>query len=87
MTLVTFFAIDLPTVLSVVRPLLFIIRPIVCDIPTMLYHAKVQKFGILAVMGIIGGISSYLIGHGWTGLPGWILSGILNDVVLKIGGH
>ena len=36
---------------------------------------------------IIGGIFFYLIGYGWIGLIGWILGGILSDIVLKIGGY
>ena len=36
---------------------------------------------------IIGGTFFYLIGYGWIGLLGWVLGGILSDVVLKIGGY
>lgn len=39
------------------------------------------------ITGIIGGIFFYLIGYGWIGLLGWVLGGILSDVVLKIGGY
>ena len=42
---------------------------------------------MLTITGIIGGIFFYLIGYGWIGLLGWVLGGILSDVVLKIGGY
>ena len=53
----------------------------------MLYYTKIKKFGMLTITGIIGGIFFYLIGYGWIGLLGWVLGGILSDVVLKIGGY
>lgn len=87
MTLVIFFVVGLLTALPVVYQFLFIIWPIVCGIPMMLYYTKIQKFGMLTITGIIGGIFFYLIGYGWIGLLGWVLGGILSDVVLKIGGY
>ena len=83
MTLVIFFVVGLLTALPVVYPFLFIIWPIVCGIPMMLYYTKIQKFGMLTITGIIGGIFFYLIGYGWIGLLGWELGGILSDVVLS----
>ena len=70
MTLVIFFVVGLLTALPVVYPFLFIIWPIVCGIPMMLYYTKIQKFGMLTITGIIGGIFFYLIGYGWIGLLG-----------------
>ena len=87
MTLVIFFVVGLLTALPVVYPFLFVIWPIVCGIPMMLYYTKIKKFGMLTITGIIGGIFFYLIGYGWIGLLGWVLGGILSDVVLKIGGY
>ena len=74
MTLVIFFVVGLLTALPVVYPFLFIIWPIVCGIPMMLYYTKIQKFGMLTITGIIGGIFFYLIGYGWIGLLGWVAS-------------
>ena len=62
MTLVIFFVVGLLTALPVVYPFLFIIWPIVCGIPMMLYYTKIQKFGMLTITGIIGGTFFYLIG-------------------------
>ena len=62
MTLVIFFVVGLLTALPVVYPFLFIIWPIVCGIPMMLYYTKIQKFGMLTITGIIGGISFVLYG-------------------------
>ena len=87
MTLVIFFVVGLLTALPVVYPFLFLIWPIVCGIPMMLYYTKIKKFGMLTITGIIGGIFFYLIGYGWIGLLGWVLGCILSDVVLKIGGY
>ena len=49
MTLVIFFVVGLLTALPVVYPFLFIIWPIVCGIPMMLYYTKIQKFGMLTI--------------------------------------
>ena len=87
MTLVIFFVVGLLTSLPVVYPFLFLIWPIVCGIPMMLYYTKIRKFGMLTITGIIGGIFFYLIGYGCIGLLGWFLGGLLGDVVLKIGGY
>ena len=65
MTLVIFFVVGLLTALPVVYPFLFVIWPIVCGIPMMLYYTKIKKFGMLTITGIIGGIFFYLIGYGW----------------------
>ncbi|WP_426744643.1 MptD family putative ECF transporter S component [Gemmiger formicilis] len=61
MTLVIFFVVGLLTALPVVYPFLFVIWPIVCGIPMMLYYTKIKKFGMLTITGIIGGIFSYNI--------------------------
>ena len=87
MTLVIFFVVGLLTSLPVVYPFLFLIWPIVCGIPMMLYYTKIRKFGMLTITGIIGGIFFYLIGYGWIGLLVWFLGGLLADVVLTIGGY
>ena len=87
MTLVIFFMIGLLTALPVVYPFLFIIWPVVCGIPMMLYYTKIKKFGMLTITGLIGGIFFYFIGYGWIGLLGWMLGGILSDLVLKFGGY
>ena len=85
MTLVIFFVVGLLTALPVVYPFLFIIWPIVCGIPMMLYYTKIQKFGMLTITGIIGGIFFYLIGYGWIGLLGWVLGGILSYACFCLG--
>ena len=70
-----------------VYPFLFIIWPIVCGIPVMLllyqdsevWYADHHRYHRRHLF--------YLIGYGWIGLLGWVLGGILSDVVLKIGGY
>ena len=64
MTLVIFFVVGLLTALPVVYPFLFIIWPIVCGIPMMLYYTKIQKFGMLTLS-----ISSRLIGKEGSNWP------------------
>ena len=49
MTLVIFFVVGLLTALPVVYPFLFIIWPIVCGIPMMLYYTKIQKLRVRAM--------------------------------------
>lgn len=50
MTLVIFFVVGLLTALPVVYPFLFLIWPIVCGIPMMLYYTKIKKFGMLTIL-------------------------------------
>lgn len=87
MTLVIFFVVGLLTALPVVYPFLFLIWPLVCGIPMMLYYTKIHTFGMLTITGLISGIFFYLIGYGWIGLLGWTLGGLLSDVVLRLGGY
>ena len=85
MTLVIFFVFGLLTALPVIYPFLLFIWPFVCGIPMMLYYTKIQKFGMLTITGVIGGLFFFLIGYTWIGLVGWTLGGILADFVLKAG--
>lgn len=87
MTLVIFFVVGLLTALPVVYPFLFIIWPIVCrhSYDALLYqdsevwyadHHRYHRRHL------------FLSDRLWLDrLLGWVLGGILSDVVLKIGGY
>lgn len=85
MTLAIFFVFGLLTALPFLYPFLLFIWPLVCGVPMMLYYTKIKKFGMLTITGIICGVFFFLIGYTWIGFIGWVLGGILADLVLKMG--
>ena len=87
MTLVIFFVVGLLTALPVVYPFLFIIWPIVCGIPMMLYYTKIQKFGMLTICGLLLGIIMLLTGMGYWCIPTGLIFGLISDFMMKGCGY
>ncbi len=87
MFIVVFFIVGLLTAIPVIYPALFLIWPVICGIPMMLYYTKIEKFGMITITGVISGIFFFLMGYGPIGLMGWALGGLFADLVLKAGGY
>ena len=70
-------------------PIFMILVPVVCPIitgiPLMLYMAKIKKFGMLTITGIIVGAIMFVMGHPWFVLLTGTVCGFAADVVLKLG--
>ena len=68
-------------------PIFLFVGPAVAGIPMMLYYVKIEKFGMLTIMGIICAVFFYIAGYTWICLSIMIPVSILSDVALKIGGY
>lgn len=84
---VIFFATGMLGYIPVLFVLLPVIIPIVTGIPFMLFLTKVNKFGLVTIMGSILGLFMFATGHTWVPLITGISFGFLADVILKISGY
>lgn len=73
--------------IPIFMPLLAVIGPIVCGVPFMLFLTKVEKFGMIWLMGIIMGIVMLLTGMGWYSLAITSVSGLIAEVIYKSGNY
>lgn len=64
-----------------------IICPLVAGIPFMLFLTKVNKFGMVTIMGILLSLFMFLTGHPWPILIFGVCFGLLSDIVLKRGNY
>ncbi|WP_407424763.1 MptD family putative ECF transporter S component [Methanobrevibacter sp.] len=72
-------------------PILMIALPIlaalICGIPYMLFLTRVNKFGMVTLMGLILGIVMFLSGHTWVPILVFTLFAFLADCILKAGNY
>jgi len=64
-----------------------IIGALVCGIPYMLYLTRVNKFGMVTLMGLILGIIMFLSGHTWIPIIVFTLCAFVADLILKMGNY
>ncbi|WP_324825840.1 MptD family putative ECF transporter S component [Sinanaerobacter sp. ZZT-01] len=83
--LVIFFVVGMLNAIPVFYPLLYVIWPIVCGIPFMLFLTKTQKFGMLSIMSVILGVFWFLTGYTWIPILSYLVCGLIADFVLKSG--
>nr|WP_314930789.1 MptD family putative ECF transporter S component [Shuttleworthia satelles] len=83
--LVIFFAIGLLGAVPILYPLEYLLIPFVTGIPFMLFLTKVEKFGMVSIMGVIIAVFWYLMGYTWIPTLTWIASGILSDLIFRLG--
>lgn len=62
-----------------------ILCAVISGIPIMLYLAKVKKFGMVTLMGIICGLLAVVMGSGIIILPFAVVFGVAGDLILKAG--
>nr|MCR4867265.1 MptD family putative ECF transporter S component [Lachnospiraceae bacterium] len=67
-------------------PIFLFIGPIIAGIPMMLYYTKIEKFGMISIMGIICAVFFYISGYTWICLSIMIPTSVLADVILSLGG-
>ena len=72
--------------IPVLYPIFLFVGPAVAGIPMMLYFTKIEKFGMLTIMGIICAVFFYISGYTWICLSIMIPTSFIADVVLKVGG-
>ncbi|MFI3201139.1 MAG: MptD family putative ECF transporter S component [Eubacteriales bacterium] len=56
-------------------------------IPCILFFTKIEKFGLVTIMGLLLGLSVFLIGQGWYALITGVVFGVIADSVLKAGNY
>ena len=83
--LVVFFAIGMLNAIPILYPLEYILSPIVTGVPFMLFLTKVEKFGMVSIMGTILALFWYLMGYTYIPTITYILTGVLSDLVFSLG--
>lgn len=63
MYLVVFFAVGMLNAIPFLYPLEYLLSPILTGIPFMLFLTKVEKFGMVSIMGVILAVFWYLMGY------------------------
>lgn len=85
--LVVIFATMMLGYLPIVIPFLGGIMAIFGAIPFILYISKVDKFGMVSLMGTLSGIVFFLMGSGIIVLLFGIVFGLLADLVMRFGNY
>lgn len=83
--LVVFFVTGMLNAIPFLYPLTYLITPILTGIPFMLFLTKVEKFGMVSIMGIILAVFWYLMGYTWIPTLTYIAAGLLSDLVFRLG--
>ena len=60
-----------------------IIGALIWGIPFMLFLTRVNKFGMITLMGLIIGIVMFLSGHTWIPIITYTITGLLADLIIK----
>uniref|UniRef100_UPI0025956EF8 MptD family putative ECF transporter S component n=1 Tax=uncultured Peptoniphilus sp. TaxID=254354 RepID=UPI0025956EF8 len=72
-------------------PVLMPLVPFACGLVSgpvfMLYSTKIDKFGMVLIMGIVFGLTFSMSGHGAIVLPAIILLSLICEIILKKGGY
>ena len=64
-----------------------ILAALICGIPYMLFLTRVNKFGMVTLMGLILGIVMFLSGHTWIPILVFTLCAFVADLILKMGNY
>ena len=83
--LVIFFVVGMLNAIPVLYPFLYILIPLISGIPFMLFLTKTDKFGMVTIMSVICGVFWFLMGYTWTAIVGYVVFGLISDLVLRIG--
>ena len=83
--IVIFFVVGMLNAIPVLYPLLYVLIPLISGIPFMLFLTKIEKFGMVTIMSVICGVFWFLMGYTWTAIVGYVVFGIIADLVLKAG--
>ncbi len=83
--IVIFFVVGMLNAIPVLYPFLYVLIPLISGIPFMLFLTKTEKFGMVTIMSIICGLFWFLMGYTWTAIVGYVVFGIIADLVLRAG--
>ncbi len=84
---VVFFATGMIGYIPVFMLALPFLCPFVAGIPFMLFLTRVQKFGMVTIMGTILSLLMMLTGHPWPCLVTGVIFSLAGDLILKAGGY
>ncbi len=84
---VLFFCTGMIGYIPIFMLLLPFLLPVITGIPFMLFLTKVNKFGMITIMGIICGILMFVTGHGWPVVATSVVFSLLADLIFKSGGY
>lgn len=82
-----FFATGMIGYIPVFMLLLPVLCPLVTGVAFMLYLTRVNKFGMVTIMGMLLGLLMMLTGHPWIILPFSLGFSLLGDLILKAGAY
>ena len=68
-------------------PILGALWTLITGIPFMLFTTRVKKFGMVTLMAILSGLLMGLTGMGYWGIPVGVVSGLLGDKIMQVGGY
>lgn len=84
---VVFFATGMIGYIPVLMLAVPFLCPMVAGIPFMLFLTRVNKFGMITIMGTILSLLMMLTGHPWIGVPFGIAFSLTADLILKSGNY
>lgn len=84
---VLFFAMGMLGYIPILFVLIPLLLPMVSGIPFMLFLTKVDKFGMVTIMGTILGGLMMLTGHSYTPIVTGVVFGVLADLIFKLGNY
>lgn len=85
--IVAFFITGMIGYIPIFMLLLPALAPFVCGIIFMLFLTRVEKFGMVSIMGIILTLFMFITGHPWPIIPIGIICTVLADVILRSGNY
>lgn len=62
-----------------------ILLAILGGIPFILFLTKVNKFGMITIMGVLMGILTLVMGQGWIAIITGLVCGLIGDLICKAG--
>lgn len=84
---VVFFATGMLGYIPVFMLVIPVLCPLIAGIPFMLFLTRVNKFGMVTIMGVLLSLFMFLAGNPWTILLFGTSFGFLSDIVLKKGNY
>lgn len=83
--IVAFFLTGMTGYIPVFMLLIPALCPLIAGVVFMLFLTRVQKFGMITIMGTIVSLFMFLTGHPWPILPIGIVCALLADLIIKSG--
>ena len=84
--IVVIFCVGAFNAIPIFYPPFMFIGPVIAGIPMMLYYTKIEKFGMITIMGVICAVFFYISGYTWICLSIMIPTALLADIILTVGG-